>query len=135
MKLDGQLIAFEYCPVAKGVVFSNKISFDPDYSRNSPGNVLRFFQHEFYQQDSQYHLFDMMGITCKNKAKWATRAYATGNVIAAKGIAGNIALAVGNRVKPPATNAEELPPFGAKRYLETANSKPANSDLHPVAIA
>lgn len=122
LKLNGELIAFEYCPVAKGVVFSNKISFDPEYSRNSPGNVIRFFQHEFYQQQSEYRLFDMMGITCTNKAKWATRVYSTGNVIAAKGIKGSVALKVGNWIKPPASasQAETLPPLGAKRYLGTA---------------
>ena len=133
LKLDGQLIAFEYCPVAKGVVYSNKISFDPDHSRNSPGNVLRFFQHEFYQQESQYHLFDMMGITCKNKAKWATRVYATGNITAAKGIRGNAALTLANLCKPPVSEAEPLPPLGAKRYLETASSQPAPDHEQPAA--
>ena len=136
LKLDGQLIAFEYCPVAKGVVYSNKISFDPDHSRNSPGNVLRFFQHEFYQQQSQYHLFDMMGITCKNKAKWSTRVYATGNVTAAKGIRGNVALAIANWSKPPVSEVEELPPLGARSYLETASSQSApDHEQPPVAIA
>ena len=131
LKLDGQLIAFEYCPVAKGVVYSNKISFDPDHSRNSPGNVLRFFQHEFYQQESQYHLFDMMGITCKNKAKWATRVYATGNITVAKGFRGNAALTVANWSMPPVTESETLPPLGAKRYLETASSQSVPNDVQP----
>ena len=128
LKLDGQLIAFEYCPVAKGVVYSNKISFAPEHSRNSPGNVLRFFQHELYQQQSQYHLFDMMGITCKNKAKWATRAYATGNITAAKGIKGNAVLTLANWTKPPVSEVEPLPPLGAKRYLETASSPSVPND-------
>ena len=131
LKLDGQLIAFEYCPVAKGVVYSNKISFDPDHSRNSPGNVLRFFQHEFYQQESQYHLFDMMGITCKNKAKWATRVYATGNITVAKGFRGNAALTLANWSKPPVSESETLPPLGAKRYLETASSQSVPNDVQP----
>lgn len=134
LKLDGQLIAFEYCPVAKGVVYSNKISFDPDHSRNSPGNVLRFFQHEFYQQQSQYHLFDMMGITCKNKSKWATRVYATGNVTVAKGTKGKAALALGNWSKPPVSEVEPLPPLGAKRYLETANSQPVSESVPPAIV-
>ena len=134
LKLDGQLIAFEYCPVAKGVVYSNKISFDPDHSRNSPGNVLRFFQHELYQQESQYHLFDMMGITCKNKAKWATRVYATGNITAAKGFRGNMALTLANWSKPPVSEVEPLPPLGAKRYLETASSQSVSDDVQPAPI-
>ena len=134
LKLDGQLIAFEYCPVAKGVVYSNKISFDPDHSRNSPGNVLRFFQHEFYQQQSQYHLFDMMGITCKNKAKWATRVYSSGNVTVAKGIRGTVVLALGNLSKPPVVEVEPLPPLGAKRYLETVSSEPASEQVQPVVV-
>ena len=128
LRLDGKLIAFEYCPVAKGVVYSNKISFDPEYSRNSPGNVLRFYQHEHYQQDAQYQLFDMMGITCKNKSKWATRTYETGNVIAANGAIGSLSLAMGNKFKPPATEQEDVPPLGAARYLETASPSASVSD-------
>jgi len=57
LKLDGRLIAFEYCAIAKGVVYSNKISFEPEFSKYSPGNVLRFHQHEFYQQDQETRLF------------------------------------------------------------------------------
>jgi len=132
LKLDGVLIAFEYCAVGKGVVFSNKISFDPEYSRYSPGNVLRFYQHEFYQQDQQTYLFDMMGITCKNKAKWATRTYETGNVIVANGLVGSLALSLGNKIKPPADEAEPLPKLGAIRYLETADPQ---SDTAPELVA
>jgi len=121
LKLDGQLIAFEYCIVAKGVVFSNKISFDPDYSKYSPGNVLRFHQHEFYQQDQQTRMFDMMGITCKNKAKWATRTYSTSNLVVANGALGNLVLSLGQWLKPPATEPEPIPSLGATRYLQTVN--------------
>ena len=122
LKLDGRLIAFEYCPVAKGVVYSNKISFDPDYSKYSPGNVLRFYQHEFYQQDQQTRLFDMMGITCKNKAKWATRTYETSNLVVANGVLGKAFLSVGQWLKPPATDPEEVPDLGAIRYLSTVST-------------
>ena len=119
LKLDGQLIAFEYCPVAKGVVYSNKISFDPAYSKYSPGNVLRFHQHEFYQQDQQTCLFDMMGTTCKNKAKWATRTYDTSNLIVSNGTLGKLALSVGQWLKPPATVPDPIPSLGATSYLQT----------------
>lgn len=124
LKLDGQLIAFEYCPVAKGVVYSNKISFDPEFSRYSPGNVLRFHQHEFYQQDEQTHLFDMMGITCKNKAKWATRTYETSNLLVSNGAMGNLVLSVGQWLKPPATDPEPVPSLGAIRYLDAGTPLP-----------
>ena len=127
LKLDGNLIAFEYCAVAKGVVYSNKISFDPEYSKFSPGNVLRFHQHEFYQQDKQTRLFDMMGITCKNKAKWATRTYETSNLVVANGVMGKAFLSVGQWLKPPATNSEEVPDLGATRYLSTGDT-PVLSD-------
>ena len=127
LRLDGKLIAFEYCATAKDVVFSNKISFDPEYSRNSPGNVIRFYQHEFYQQDQQTCLFDMMGITCKNKAKWATRTYESGNVIVANGFVAGLALSLGNKVKPPVVEAEPLPALGAIRYLDTA--QPQREDV------
>ena len=124
LKLDGRLIAFEYCPVAKGVVFSNKISFDPDYSKYSPGNVLRFHQHEFYQQDQQTRLFDMMGITCKNKAKWATRTYETSNLIVSNGALGKLALSLGQWLKPPAADPEPIPSLGATGYLQAGTPMP-----------
>ena len=130
LRLDGRLIAFEYCPVAKGVVFSNKISFDPEYSKYSPGNVLRFHQHEFYQQDQQTHLFDMMGITCKNKAKWATRTYATSNLVVSNGALGKFALSVGQWLKPTGTALEPLPNLGATDYLQIETSPMPNSNSY-----
>ena len=124
LKLDGRVIAFEYCAVAKGVVFSNKISFDPEYSKFSPGNVLRFHQHEFYQQDQQTRLFDMMGITCKNKAKWATRTYETSNLVVSNGTLGKLALSVGQWLKPPAAAPEPIPSLGATSYLQAGTPMP-----------
>ena len=124
LKLDGRVIAFEYCAVAKGVVFSNKISFDPEYSKYSPGNVLRFHQHEFYQQDQQTRLFDMMGITCKNKAKWATRTYETSNLVVSNGALGKLALSLGQWLKPPTTEPEPIPSLGATGYLQAGTPMP-----------
>ena len=64
----------------------------------------------------------MMGITCKNKAKWATRTYETSNLVVANGVLGKAFLSVGQWLKPPATDPEEVPDLGAIRYLSTVST-------------
>lgn len=117
LTLDEKVIAFEYCYNSKGTVHSNKISFDPAFSKYSPGNILRFYQHEYYQQDEQTKLFDMMGVTCKNKAKWATRTYPTARVTAAKGWGAGLVLNLGGVLRRPGQQ-DPLPKLGASRYAD-----------------
>lgn len=85
LKLNGQVIAFEYCHFAKGTCFSHKISFDPDYDRFSPGKVLRAIQLEQYHQDPAAEQLDTLGVLCEAKSKWTTRSYKSSRCFVAIG--------------------------------------------------
>lgn len=59
LRLDGRIIAFEYCLRHRGRIDMLKLSFDPDLSRLSPGSALRWmlFQHEITKNEVRsYHL-------------------------------------------------------------------------------
>lgn len=58
LKLDGKIIAFEYCVRHRGRIDMLKLSFDPELCHLSPGNVLRWFifEHELAAKTRSYHL-------------------------------------------------------------------------------
>lgn len=77
LRLDGRIIAFEYCVRHRGRIDMLKLSFDPDLGHLSPGNVLRWFlfQHELAEGTIRtYHLGNPrvgpLGSTWK--LRWAT---------------------------------------------------------------
>lgn len=58
-RLEGRIVAFEYCLRHRGRIDMLKLSFDPDLSEYSPGNALRWllFQHEIEKGEVRsYHL-------------------------------------------------------------------------------
>jgi CelD/BcsL family acetyltransferase involved in cellulose biosynthesis len=130
LKLNDEIIAFEYCHFAKGTCFSHKISFDPDYDRFSPGRVLRCLQLEQYHNDGDAMLLDTLGVLCEAKAKWTTRSYKSSRCfLATKTLGANIALrsfkAIRNYRKKRRTPEEspiQIQP-GAEKYLEIAKTK------------
>jgi CelD/BcsL family acetyltransferase involved in cellulose biosynthesis len=72
LRLNSALIAFEYCLRHEGRIDLLKLSFHPDFSHYSPGNVLRFLllEHEIKSgQGGSYH----MGLAGGWKTRWATR--------------------------------------------------------------
>ncbi|MHC4294688.1 MAG: GNAT family N-acetyltransferase, partial [Planctomycetota bacterium] len=72
LRVDGELIAFDYCLRGQGKIDVLKESYHPEWSRYSPGNVLRYllFRHEVERGEvSSYHL----GNPSKWKMEWATR--------------------------------------------------------------
>ena len=85
LKLNDQIIAFEYCHYSKETCYSYKISFDPDFDRFSPGKVLRSIQLEQYHQDPAAECFDTLGMLCEAKAKWVTRTYKSSRCFVAIG--------------------------------------------------
>ncbi|MDA0661149.1 MAG: GNAT family N-acetyltransferase [Planctomycetota bacterium] len=85
LKLNGQVIAFEYCQFAKGTCFSHKISFDPQFNRFSPGKVLQYIQLERYHEDPAAEQLDTLGVLCEAKAKWTTRSYKSSRCFVAIG--------------------------------------------------
>jgi CelD/BcsL family acetyltransferase involved in cellulose biosynthesis len=72
LRLDGRLIAFEYCLRAGARIDMLKISYAPDLARYSPGNVLRYLvlKTEIERGDvTSYH----MGTASEWKLRWANR--------------------------------------------------------------
>ena len=134
MKLDGQVIAFEYCQYSKGTCFSHKISFDPRWQKFSPGRVLRSYQLERYHEDSSAQRLDTLGVLCEAKAKWVTRTYVSSRcVVSTGGFVSNLLLRgfkiarhLYRRIRP-VQGLEAAPKPGAAKYLQTAqtNASPA----------
>lgn len=75
LRVDGKLVAFEYCLRGQGTIEMLKLSYDPSLSSHSPGNVLRFLLLEREATEGSittYHMgrpADASGW----KLRWATR--------------------------------------------------------------
>ena len=144
LRLDGRLIAFEYCHFSKGTCFSHKISFDPAFKKFGPGRILRYFQLESLHQDQQAKKLDMLGHLCNSKAKWATSSYTTGRIMAAVGRSYSGLVVQGIKTSAPvvqglrrAKNVQGAKPeLGAKRLFEFAkciDQGPPESDASGLA--
>lgn len=128
LKLDGKIIAFEYCHFSKGICFSHKISFDPAFDRFSPGRVLRCMQLELYHQDPEAVCLNTLGVLCSAKSKWTTRSYRSSRLfVAASNPCSNLlfrAFKLTRRMarcfRKTSHFTETLQP-GAAKYLESAN--------------
>ena len=85
--LDETPIAFEYCHSVKGVCMSYKIGYDEAHKSFGPGRLLRKLQLESLNTNpsESTQLLDTKGILCNAKAKWTTRSYETGTVLASVG--------------------------------------------------
>jgi len=137
LRFDGEIIAFEYCYQAKGTCFSHKISFDPRWSKQGPGRLLRYFQLEALHRDPETRLLDTLGILCPAKAKWSTRSYTLGRLMADNGSScGRLALRCGWRAKrlrqrgrDNSTDLPEPPKLGAAAVPDRAKRpRPEDSD-------
>jgi len=84
---EQQVIAFEFCFVAKDVCYSNKISYDPAFSKFGPGRLLRYLQLQEYFEDPNIRVLDTLGILCDTKAKWCNRSYPMGKLVVETGSA------------------------------------------------
>jgi CelD/BcsL family acetyltransferase involved in cellulose biosynthesis len=72
LRLDGKLVAYEYCIRAQNKIDMLKISYQPGFGRYSPGNVLRYMilRREIEKGEiSSYHL----GQPSEWKLRWAKR--------------------------------------------------------------
>lgn len=83
LQLDGKPIAFEYCHRAHGVCLSYKIGYDEAYKQMAPGKVLRKLQLEILHRDDVRSILDTKGTLCSTKAKWVSRSYTKGRLLAA----------------------------------------------------
>ena len=136
--LDDRPIAFEACQVAKGTCFSQKIGYDPEFSKFGPGRLLRYLQLQTYHEQGDCRLLDTLGTFNDSKAKWATRTYEIGQLFASVGTGLSKPLLSGYEqltktyralrgVTPP-----EVPKLGAAGYLEghSAVKDDANVDAN-----
>jgi len=71
LRLDGKIIAFEYSPRGGGHIEMLKLSFDPAFDKQSPGQVLRMMllRHELERGDIRYY---HLGRASEWKLRWAT---------------------------------------------------------------
>ena len=141
LKLDGELIAFDYSLLCKQTSLSFKISFDPVWEKCSPGRALQMYQMEQYHQDPNVTLVDTLGFLCEVKAKWTTRSYRSSNCFIAVGGHGtNMLLRSAkrlkrwvNRIRPTDVSDPQLK-HGAAKYLEFAPSA-EEGRLEPPVVA
>lgn len=71
LRLDGKIVAFEYCLRGDGRIDLLKLSYDPEYAQVSPGLILRLLLLEREAglgEISSYH----MGLPSEWKRQWAT---------------------------------------------------------------
>ncbi len=129
LHFDGRLIAFEYCLRAQAKLDMLKLSYDPQTSRYSPGNVLRYLmlQREIeHGEVATYHL----GRPSQWKEAWATRIDPLVRLsIYRPGLRGRVAYYAGprlraglkglrNRVRPQ--RADREPPAASEESVEHA---------------
>ncbi len=127
LKLNDQIIAFEYCHHCKATCFSHKISFDPKFDRFSPGRVLRCIQLEQYHQDPATESLDTLGLLCEAKAKWVTRTYKSSRCFVAIGGRWSNLLLHGFK------SARELTASLRKAQSEPVSIKPGAASCAPSA--
>ncbi len=58
--LDGRAIASDYCVVTKDVSFSLKHGYDETYAAAAPGNILRAYTIDYYEQDATVNTLDLV---------------------------------------------------------------------------
>ncbi len=145
LKLNGMIIAFEYCQFSKGTCFSQKISFDPKFDRFSPGKVLRSLQLEQLHQDPAAKQLDTLGVMCESKAKWVTRTYKSSRCfVALGGHASNLALRIYKPLKGFASRKKQLefskhevnPPTTERPgdWPETAEAADAHASVNRIPV-
>ncbi|MEM9586661.1 MAG: GNAT family N-acetyltransferase [Planctomycetota bacterium] len=148
LRFDGRLIAFEYCHLAKGVCFSHKISFDPEFQKYGPGRLLRCMQLEQLHAEPGMRKLDTLGILCSSKAKWSTSAYQLGRLVASSrpGFSSALlrtAFAARPLIKRALNKSEstvETPKLGATKVFDLAKPQatltpiPSGSGFQPVTL-
>ncbi len=127
LRQDDQDLAAEYAYVAKGVLHSHKIAYDPQHRELGPFRLLRYLQLQEIFEHESYEAVDTLGIMSEANARWSTRSYIANRIVCSTGgLLGNFLVdkyervwpklksRLGRSVETPA--AEKL---GASRYLNT----------------
>lgn len=112
LELDAQIIAFEYCHIAREFCFGHKLSFDPAFAKFGPGRVLRHFQLEQYAKGNDVTTFDLLGVMCDAKKRWANATYQAGSIVATLGSPlTKTLLRAYNTLRPPACGVDGEQPI------------------------
>ena len=86
-------VAFCYGLSAKGVFHSVKTSYDPEFARESPGQLLRYCLLEQLFADPERRAMDFQGEMTEAHAAWLPRCYTVGRLaVAPRGLAGRLAV-------------------------------------------
>jgi CelD/BcsL family acetyltransferase involved in cellulose biosynthesis len=92
LRHEGRAIAFEYGWSSRGVYYTPKVGFDSEYSRFSPGQLLRYLllKETFARPDRQ--AVDFLGPLSEATAKWTTRTYPISRLVVATSAIGKLQL-------------------------------------------
>ncbi|MEN6452062.1 MAG: GNAT family N-acetyltransferase [Thermoguttaceae bacterium] len=92
LRCGGRTIAFDYGLSAKGVFHSLKIGYDPAFSRQHPGQLLRYYLLERLFADPTRTGLDFLGSMTESHAAWLPQTYTVGRlVVATRGRLGHLA--------------------------------------------
>lgn len=80
LKVGQKSIAFDLGYLAKGTRGSQKISFDDEFAKSSPGQVLVGMQIEAATNHKQTKSFDSIGPTTEAIQKWTEESYDVGRI-------------------------------------------------------
>jgi CelD/BcsL family acetyltransferase involved in cellulose biosynthesis len=88
----GRAIAFEYGWSSRGIYYTPKVGFDGEYSRFSPGQLLRYLllKNAFSRPDRL--AVDFLGPLSEATAKWTTRTYPISRLVVATNAIGKMHL-------------------------------------------
>ncbi len=85
LRLDDRLIAFEYGWLAKRVYHSFKVSYDENFARQSPGQVLVYRLLKYFHQLSTVDSIDFLGPLDSAVARWRPDTVPMGRLVLAPG--------------------------------------------------
>jgi CelD/BcsL family acetyltransferase involved in cellulose biosynthesis len=92
LRHGGRAIAFEYGWSLRGMYYTPKVGFDSEYSRFSPGQLLRYLllKDAFSRPDRV--AVDFLGPLSEATAKWTTKTYPISRLVVATGKVGRMQL-------------------------------------------
>jgi len=133
LRQQAEVLAAEFGYAAKGVYYSHKIAYDPQYSEYGPGRLLRYLTLENYFTHRTFQVLDTLGVLDAAKAKWCTRKYRLDRGLLSTGsCTGNALVAAYEHIWPRLRKglgrprpAVESPKLGAATFLEELNASGA----------
>jgi CelD/BcsL family acetyltransferase involved in cellulose biosynthesis len=88
LRFRGKAIGFEYGWSSRGIYYTPKVGFDDEFSRFSPGQLLRNLLLEDFFKQPECLAVDFLGPLSEATAKWSTRTYPISRLVIATGAVG-----------------------------------------------